>query len=340
MIVGSPVLIEPEFDTGFFVVFKLLFDLFAIFERGSPETAQDVDIVRHLENFFRRLLVESVSEKQNFAFRIELLCLKCHIPGEVIHPVGKMGIGVNAFPIGIRILRAAVGTFAESVAVIGRNRLHHIQIFGGDLLGKEAADFRIAGAELPVSTGGDGRFITGTDPVGSGNQTVIFRMFFKILFRREPFAERVPGNISDSLTEFHPAHPLFFRAVFEDTDAEGRFFGEKSGFYLYGFTAGDDFAGSGGPEPAHTAHIFQKGGDGAGIAGDHFGIFCAPEENFTILIDFTEDLFRVFSFHILWRKCLADIETFFTALSGKFDIKTFTENFAQRYGKFLCIAER
>ena len=74
----------------------------------------------------------------------------------------------------------------------------------------------------------------------------------------------------------------------------------------------------------------------------HFAIIAIP----IIPIEPAKDVKIVRAFLVLRllklneRAVKKDIETFFTALFGKFDIKTFSENFAQRYGKFLCIAER
>ena len=102
---------------------------------------------------------------------------------------------MDAHPVGVGILRAAVGTFAEAVAVIGGNRLHDIQILGGDLLGDDAADIGIAGAELAGIAGGNGGFIAGTDPVERGNQTEIFRIGFEIFFRRDEAVKSVTDFI-------------------------------------------------------------------------------------------------------------------------------------------------
>ena len=161
-------------------------------------------------------------------------------------------------------------------------------------------------------------------------------MGFEIFVRMDKAVEGVTDPVIHGLTEFHPAVPVGFAAVFEDTDGECGLFAFQSGFDGDGFFAGDYFAGSGRPEPADAALIFQKGGDGTGIAGDLSAVFCAPEENFSVIGDIAENLFAVFNFYISGSKAFADVETGFFRSFGFFQAEFFSENFAQVSGKLFC----
>ena len=92
----------------------------------------------------RHTIVEAVGKHTDFGFGIEFFDLLGNIFSKVIHTVGqnKVTAVFGAFGI-LAILSFTVGTFAETITVIRRNRLNTFTFGGGEFFSDDPAHIRI-----------------------------------------------------------------------------------------------------------------------------------------------------------------------------------------------------